>query len=879
MIRGLLLVMSILPTFRHKNGPVKYFLHTALALSIFSIFSTKSLAQTNSQQWYFDQTALVGSSFGSQISKFNEVPLNHQHQVDAGQIIVDVSLNGTLIMTNHLLKFIADENNQVQPCIDHEMLQLLQIKSDQVKHLDETQSCYLWKDLKIGGDWEYQAEHLKLNLVVPQSLLVRNPRGFIPSKDWDTGITALWLQHNTNYYHAKSSNTEYDYLWSSINSGINLGEWQLRSQAYARYLRRDNGENDFNWENNRTWLSKKIAVIDSELTLGDAYTDAGLFGSTSFTGIKLATDKRMWPNGKLGYAPVVRGVAKTTSQVIIQQNGKTIYETTVSPGPFVINDLYDTNNQGDISVAVIGNDGITENFVVPYSHLSTSMRPGTWNYTAALGKVRDISNTNAKFMEGTLQGGINNQLTANSGVRFADNYLALLAGGIWGTQLGAFGLNTTWSSAKLADGSSTQGWRAEASYSKVFPYGTNLMLAAYRFSTEGFRDLQDILGERSASEAGTTYSSYTLNQRNRLTLSLNQNFDHLGSISVSASTADYYNNQSRETQFQLNYSKVWKNISFNLGATRQLVKQDSKYYYFDNYLVSNSSISSDYNETNYYASVTIPFDWRTTRANATVSLNQGKENSSTNLSIGGTTGSDNRVSWSVNTTQSRYDSSNNTDNTLYWGGSLQGDTRFGGWRATYTQGSNDSQQYGLGLNGSMLLHSGGLTLGPWSTDTLALIEAKGAQGATVENGRGATIGKSGYALLTTLTPYRYNNISLNTRDMSLDTELEMTSQRVVPYAGAFIKVKFDTVQGHATLISAKLANGHVLPMGADVMDEQGKSLGMVGQGGQLYVRLSQSKGDIRVQLDDDHICHIPYDLSQFQNKALTSLELVCVEEN
>ena len=47
------------------------------------------------------------------------------------------------------------------------------------------------------------------------------------------------------------------------------------------------------------------------------------------------------------YAPVVRGVAKSNARVTVLQGKSTLYETTVAPGPFAINDLYATNYAGD----------------------------------------------------------------------------------------------------------------------------------------------------------------------------------------------------------------------------------------------------------------------------------------------------------------------------------------------------------------------------------------------------------------------------------------------------------------------------------------------------------------------------------------------------
>ena len=99
------------------------------------------------------------------------------------------------------------------------------------------------------------------------------------------------------------------------------------------------------------------------------------------------------------------------------------------------------------------------------------------------------------------------------------------------------------------------------------------MLAAYRFSTENFRGLEDVLGERAASTSETIYFSYTLRQRNRLSLSMNQ--DTAQTVVVSASKADDHGRRNRDTQYQLNYSKAWK-CYFNVTATRQATQRLSQ---------------------------------------------------------------------------------------------------------------------------------------------------------------------------------------------------------------------------------------------------------------------------------------------------------------
>ena len=70
---------------------------------------------------------------------------------------------------------------------------------------------------------------------------------------------------------------------------------------------------------------------------------------------------------------------------------------------------------------------------------------------------------------------------------------------------------------------------------------------------------------------------------------------------------------------------------------------------------------------------------------------------------------------------------------------------------------------------------------------------------------------------------------------------------MVPYAGAIARVNFSTITGKAVLIAVKMADGGIPPMGAEVMNSEGAVIGMVGQGGQVYARISTPSGSLLVR--------------------------------
>lgn len=826
-------------------------------------------------EYYFDPALLQGSDFGKSLDldRFNQ----RDNALPAGDYVLDVYLNNQLIRRQASIVLVKPEGDktEVQPCLSPELIAVSAIRTTQ----NVTPNlCLPIDSLGPKINWEVDLSSLRLNMVVPQAGLLHSPRGFIPVSEWDAGETALFLRHNTNFYHTENtdSHLRYDYLWSNINGGLNLGLWQVRHQGNLRYADDNQTGGHYKYNAVATSVQRPLPQLDSIIAFGDNYTNSSLFGNLSFNGVKLSTDQRMWPQGKRGYAPEVRGVATTTAHVVVRQQGKVIYETTVAPGAFVINDLYNTRGQGDLTVDVVEANGQVSRFTVPYSAVPDSIRPGNWNYELAMGYVRQYYSVENKFVEGVLQRGMSNVLTANMGSRLADNYQAFLAGGVLATSVGAFGLNTVFSSAHMENNEKQQGWRVEASYSKTFTTGTNLVLAAYRYSTSGYRDLQDVLGVRRQEKNGTLYYSDTLNQRNNFSATLSQPMGDWGMLSFTGSTSDYYNNASRITQLQLGYSNSWRDISFNISAARQRSTYSSRYFSSVNDRDFDNESQRKYTENTVSLGISIPFDFGSSRSQINLDMNRSRDSRTATVGMSGTTGEKSSTSWAL---YSGIEHNNDSGDSSTWGGNIEHRTSVGAFRAYASRGES-YQQYGLGMSGTLVAHRGGITAGPYTSDTFALVEAPGARGAEIRNGQGATVDRFGYAILPSLTPYRYNTISLDSQNMADDVELQGGSKRLVPYAGAISRVTFKTTHGKATLINTTLPDGSQPPMGADVTDSDGEAVGIMGQGGQIYARIAAQSGVLFVKWGKNAAqqCQVWYQLPTTRDAPLYQLTLPCRQE-
>lgn len=837
-----------------------------------------SWAAENSQ-YTFDESLFLGGDFGKGLKRFNA-----DNNTPAGKYSVDIYLNGRFIQRDSVDFVNNSAQKESEPCLSREFYVQSGVNESALPQSDELakSQCKSPEALLKGASWSFDQPRLRLDLYIPQALLTRSPRDAVPVESWDAGESLMFLNYSTNYYQSRyrsgsGGTSQYGFL--GLKSGINLGLWQLRQQSSATYSQ-SSSRSLYQWQSLQTYMQRPIAALNSNLMIGQSYSGGSLFGSMAYNGVKLETDQRMWPQSRRGYAPEIRGTAQTNARVVVSQNGRTIYETNVPQGPFVIDDLSSTHYEGDLKVEIIEADGRSSTFTVPFSAVPDSMRPGVSRYNAVVGRARDYGDTQNLFGDFTYERGISNSLTGNLGLRIADDYQAILAGGVWSHWLGAFGLNTTWSHAQIDDNQSQSGWRVQASYSRTFDYtGTNVALAGYRYSTEGYRELSDVLGERASKKHGSNnvFKSDTLNQRNQFTAMINQSLGDYGSLYLSGSVMDYYDNQSRNTQLQVGYSNSWKNISYNLAISRQQsVYRNQTDMDGSEQGRSRSYLGNTENLITLTFSIPLSFGGRdnyisTSLSHADSSGNSGQTSVSGMLDDAGT------LNYSVYAgyQQNRESQAGSTKN---WGANLQKNSAFGTLNGSYSA-SSDYTQWGVGGRGAAVIHRGGITLGPYLSETFGLVEAKGAKGALVKNGQGARIDSNGYAIVPSLTPYRYNTISLDPKGINKHTELKSTQSRVIPYAGAAVKASFDTLSGYGVLIKAKINGTEALPMGASVLDDQNNVVGMSGQASLIYARVRERQGILTVKWGDSpqEMCRVSYVLPESsEQQELVSVAGQCV---
>ncbi|WP_337264987.1 MULTISPECIES: fimbria/pilus outer membrane usher protein [unclassified Serratia (in: enterobacteria)] len=745
------------------------------------------------------------------------------------------------LVSNTDIEFKTREDKSVYPCLTSEIIKNITFNYDKLPadFLNPKNGGELCIDLQHKlpqAQVNYDSNEQRLDIVIPQVYMLTAARGTVSPELWDRGVPALLLGYNVNGYSSESQGNTFNSMFASVNAGLNVDAWYLRHNG--SYSWTDNGQKQYS--NINTYLQRDIPQLMGRMLIGQSNTPGQIFDTLPFSGIQLASDERMLPESLRGYAPDIRGIARTNARVTVRQNGQVLYETTVTPGEFLINDLYPTGYGGDLDVTVRESDGTEQTFRVPYASVAQLLRPGSSRYSVTAGELRsDSLRDKPALYQATYQRGLTNAITGYGGLQVSQDYYALQLGAAVGLPVGAMAFDVTQARAHLGNNTDAQGRHLsnnslsgqsyQLSYSKMISEtNSNLSLAAYRFSTDGYMDFMTAMQTRDTVARGYSPDSIW-RAKNRFTVTAGQGLaEGWGQLYVSGSIQNYWNKEGTEKQYQVGYNNHYKNLSYGISANR-----------------SYSSLGTT--QTNYLLSFSLPLGRNDQIHTPQLRMDLSHDSSGRNgqqATLSGTAGADNQFNYGV--------TAMNANQGVGSSGSLSANYRspFTAMSGTYSTGKG-YQSVSAGLYGTVIGHSGGVTLTPYTSDTFALVEAKGAKGASVSSYPGVRIDSFGYAVVPYLNAYQMNEVSIDPNGMPADVELDNTSQKVAPYSGAVVKVKYDSKRGTPILIMATY-QGEPVPFGANVVDEKGNSVGSVGQGGQMYARVAEEKGLLRIIWGEDN---------------------------
>lgn len=304
-----------------------------------------------------------------------------------GDYLVDLTINQTSLGRYPLrVEDTPDGTQRLSLPLDAWLAARLEAALEQAlkDHCHQDNACFVSPaPLVPGASLSLDFGQLTANLSVPQKLLHRPPRGQVDPSRWEPGTTSLLANYQLNGYRSRTDFGHYESAFLGTTLGANLGLWQFRSSLNVS--RNDDGEVD--WDSLHHYVQRPLANQGMLLRAGEINTRGDFFDSLPLRGASLRTEPRMLPDSRRGYAPVVRGSARTQARVTISQQGRRLLETSVPPGPFEIDDLYPTGYGGDLEVEVTEADGRVERYTVPYAALPDLLRPGQSRLSLAAGEL------------------------------------------------------------------------------------------------------------------------------------------------------------------------------------------------------------------------------------------------------------------------------------------------------------------------------------------------------------------------------------------------------------------------------------------------------------------------------------------------------------
>lgn len=795
---------------------------------------------------YFDPGLL--SLNGNQIAAADLSDFGVAGQVPPGTYTVELFVN-QIDMGQQTVTFSSGGKGKVQPELTPDFLSEIGVNTPVLPsflHLPRTEPVKNLAELIPESHIKFDFAQLRLDLSIPQIAMKKNAQGRVDPALWDSGIPALLLNYNVNggrnrqsARHETDSSTQTN-LFGQISGGANWSVWRLRSTM--NYMRnsdnRDRGgeRTHQRTEFTNTYLQRDIVPWRSEIMAGESNSSNDVFNSVFFRGVRLNSSESMLPDSLRGFAPVINGIAQTNARVTISQLGNVIYQTYVAPGPFRIDDLFQSGGGGDLTVTINESDGSVHTQNVAYSALPVMRRPGSLKYEVIAGRYNGgitEGSQEAAFVQATGIYGLPHNVTLYGGSIVAKDYVSLAAGS--GVSLGAFGAlsaDITTSSAKLqGDSGRKAGTSYRIRYSKsLLETGTSVDLTAYRYSTRNYYSFSDY--NNSGFRLREDQVPWAMErQKSSFQIRLSQQLEKYGSLYLSASRDDYWGNNKVMNTVSAGYNGNYRGVSYGVAYSIDRIKGDGHWpenrQIMVNVQIPLSLFNISAGQNQIYTNYQMTHD------------NRGQVRQQTGISGNAM---DDRLSYRVMQGWSNgQDSNTGTLNAGYQGS-----------RGMVTMGyshSNDNRSLNLGGNGSVVLHPEGVTFSRMLGSSVAVVSAPGAVGTNVMNGN-IQIDERGYAVVPYLSDYQTNSIGLDPSTLPDDVDLTQSNINVYPTKGAVVMAKFDTKVGYQAMVTL-LQNNTPVPFGTlvtvDTPSAKEINTGIVGDEGQVYLSGLPEQGVLKVK--------------------------------
>lgn len=776
---------------------------------IFMIICTKdAIAQNNFLSLYSNSFSNINDETIKLLLE-NKKPEGFYHSI--------IHINNRKKMVK--LLYYKDIENKLTLCFSVKDLISLGIDIDFYTINKENPDPIILSDYSI--DFKYQFSNQKLNLIIPQKALIKETNYVIDEKNWDDGITALFTQYS---YWIKYHQKETIDQKLNLQSGINIGAWRVRSRS------------GFDWTSNRyqsrlssIYAYRQINSFSSLFYGGKFSPKTRILSNEKIVGFQLISNNLITNNTLYANRPIIEGIADTQADIIIKQGDKVIYETTVPPGPFLLNSLPSIGSE-KLTLEIKETDGRVKISTHYFTSLPNQLNKGSYQYNIISGTLPDHPNNKKPlFLLGELSYGLSQKITSYSAIKKRNNRQNYLLG--LSLDLGILGgLATDLNYEKNDNNKIKYQFRYQKNIPIVQTYFTS-RLSFYHY-------LDDFLLEDKIKKDRS--------------FSLSKDINELGYFSLHYHDKSYHNS-SKIFEMGTSFSSSVNKINYNLKYDFKKEK-----YFTDHYFSLNFQIPIGNSEHHH---------WINNRIN--YQANNKHYANSTN--IGGVL-FNNNLGYSINYQHSHHSKRKSNQ--------FSANTRYQNNYQSYSFSGNKSENnYNLNfsVNGALVLHSEGITLTPRLGKTFALVNTQGITGIKTSFSPSLETDIFGNLILNNITPYRINNIKLNAETLPQSAETEYYNKSVIPTLGAISKITFPIKTGYRIIFKSITP----LPFASKVtvMNKENDmiSQGLVTENNIIFLSGIPENGLIRVKWREDKQCQFNYNLSfDEKKKNIIKKEVNCL---
>ncbi|WPN65642.1 outer membrane usher protein [Pseudomonas sp. P9_35] len=729
---------------------------------------------------------------------------------------------GTYVMTVHVNKqelpeqSIAfyppeDDPDGSEACISPELVEQFGLKPDAKKQLVwwHQGECLFIGSLQ-GMSSRGELGSASLYVGIPQAFLEYTSDNWDPPSRWDEGISGVIFDYNLNAQtrHQQRQGGQANSLSGNGVVGANLGAWRLRADWQARYDDQagsgSSPQKSLDWS--RYYAYRAIPELGAKLTVGEDYLSTSLFDNFRFAGASLVSDDQMLPPNLRGYAPEVTGVAGSNATVTVSQQGRVLYETQVAAGPFRIQDINGAVS-GELDVRVEEQDGSVQAFTINTANIPYLARPGSVRYKVSAGRPSDWQHqaNGPVFGAGEFSWGVSNGWSLFGGGMAGGDYAAAAVGiGRDLMQFGAVSLDVTQSFATVPEEGRLSGRSYRLNYSKNFDeFDSQVTFAGYRFSDQDFMSMSEYLDAQ-------TFGQRTQSSKEMYTATFNKQFRESGLSAYVNYTHQTYWGSPDSDRYNLTLSRYFdagrfKNLSVSFTAYRSLY----------------NNVTDD----GMYLSLSMPWDGA-----GSISYNNSWNRNNTNHQVGYYNRLGDHDSYSLNVGQG---SSGSTASGYL---SHRGDVAQVNASASYQEGSYSSVGMSLQGGATVTAQGGALHRSGVQGGTRILLDTDGVPDIPVR-GYGATsnTNRFGKAVVADVSSYYRNKVSIDLNALPDNAEATRSVAQATLTEGAIGYRRFDVVAGEKAMAVIRMADGTTPPFGATVLNSKKQEVGIVNDGGSIYL--------------------------------------------